>query len=171
MIVPDRGSSGTPTTTAFVETGKQPELFFLVAFLLTFGFVRTSTHMIRAQVSWWPGNVEVGGTHVHHLVFGIIIILVVGYDRDRDPAPDPWREILAVLFGIGAGADARRVRALAQPQGRLLGEGGPALDRRGDRRGDAGGDRDPRLPGSGSTSRTASRPASSRSSARPEEST
>jgi hypothetical protein len=51
-----------------VETGKQPELFVLVAFLLTFGFIRTSTHMIRAQVSWWPGNVSVGGTHVHHLV-------------------------------------------------------------------------------------------------------
>jgi len=87
---------------AFVETGKQAELFFLLAFLLTFGFVRLSTHMIRAQVSWWPGNVAVGGTHVHHLVFGIIIILVVGYVGIAIQPDDPWREILAVLFGIGA---------------------------------------------------------------------
>jgi hypothetical protein len=86
----------------FVETGKQPELFFLVAFLLTFGFVRLSTHMIRAQVSWWPGNVQVGGTHVHHLVFGIIIILVVGYLGIAIRLPTPGREVLAVLFGIGA---------------------------------------------------------------------
>jgi lysyl-tRNA synthetase class 2 len=87
---------------AFVETGKEAELFFLVSFLLTFGFVRLSTHMIRAQVSWWPGNVEVGGTHVHHLVFGIIIILVVGYVGIALRPPGPYREILAVLFGIGA---------------------------------------------------------------------
>jgi hypothetical protein len=86
----------------FVTTGKQPELFFLVAFLLTFGFVRLSTHMIRAQVSWWPGNVAVGGTHVHHLVFGIIIILVVGYIGIAIRLPTPGREVLAVLFGIGA---------------------------------------------------------------------
>src|SRR6266498_1346787 len=62
-----------------VETGKQPEFFLLLAFLASFGFIRTSAHMIRAQVKWWPGNVSVGGTHVHHLVWGIIAILVTGY--------------------------------------------------------------------------------------------
>lgn len=87
---------------AFVETGKQAELFFLVSFLLTFGFVRLSTHMIRANVSWWPGNVEVKGTHVHHLVFGILLILVVGYVGIAIAPGSPGREILAVLFGIGA---------------------------------------------------------------------
>ena len=87
---------------AFVETGKQAELFFFVTFLLTFGFIRLSTHMIRAQVSWWPGNVAVGGTHVHHLVFGIITCLIVGYVGIAIEPDDPWREILAVLFGIGA---------------------------------------------------------------------
>ena len=101
MTVPIAGL-GQAYQDAFVETGKQAELLFLVAFLLTFGFVRLSTHMIRAQVSWWPGNVSVGGTHVHHLVFGIIIILVVGYVGIAIQPGDPWREILAVLFGIGA---------------------------------------------------------------------
>ena len=28
--------------------------------------------MIRRPGSWWPGNVEVGGTHIHHLVWGIV---------------------------------------------------------------------------------------------------
>ena len=35
--------------------------------------------MIRAQVSWWPGNVQVGGTHIHHLVWGILLLLIFGY--------------------------------------------------------------------------------------------
>ena len=53
------------------DTGREPEFIFLAAFLLTFSFIRTSAHMINAGVSWWPGNVNVGGTHIHHLVWGI----------------------------------------------------------------------------------------------------
>jgi hypothetical protein len=88
---------------AFVETGKESELFFLVAFLLTFGFVRLSTHMIRAQVSWWPGNVEVGGTHIHHLFWGILLLLIFGYIGVTIAPGSPWHEIIAVVFGIGTG--------------------------------------------------------------------
>jgi hypothetical protein len=95
-------SLGSAYHDAFVETGKEAELFFLLAFLITFGFIRLSTHMIRANVSWWPGNVAVGGTHVHHLVFGIWIILVVGYVGVAIYPGAPLREVLAVLFGIGA---------------------------------------------------------------------
>ena len=68
------------------------------------GFIRTSAHLIRAQVSWWPGNVEVGGTHIHHLVWGICPYSCCGYMGVADRAPpSPWREIVAVLFGIGTG--------------------------------------------------------------------
>ena len=86
-----------------VETGKQPELFLLLAFLASFGFIRTSAHLIRAQVKWWPGNVSVGGTHIHHMVWGILAILVTGYVAIAIAPGSPGREILAVLFGIGAG--------------------------------------------------------------------
>lgn len=86
-----------------VDTGKQPELFLLVAFLLSFGFIRTSAHMIRAQVSWWPGNVEVGGTHIHHMVWGILLLLIVGYVGIALEPAARWREVIAVLFGVGAG--------------------------------------------------------------------
>ena len=54
-------SIGSLYERAIVDTGKEPELLFLVSFLITFGFIRTSAYMIRAQVSWWPGNVQVGG--------------------------------------------------------------------------------------------------------------
>jgi hypothetical protein len=86
-----------------VETGKQPELLLLVAFLASFGFIRTSAHLIRAQVKWWPGNVSVAGTHIHHLVWGILTILITGYVAIAVAPGSPLREILAVLFGIGAG--------------------------------------------------------------------
>lgn len=86
-----------------VDAGKQPELFLFLAFLLSFGFIRTSAHLIRAQVSWWPGNVEVKGTHIHHLVWGILLLLIVGYVGIAVEPESPWREVVAVLFGVGAG--------------------------------------------------------------------
>jgi len=86
-----------------VEQGREPELLFLVAFLVTFGFIRTSAHLIRAQVSWWPGNVEVGGTHIHHLVWGILLLLITGYVGVTVAPDSPWHELLAVLFGVGTG--------------------------------------------------------------------
>ena len=86
-----------------VDTGREAHFLFFVAFLLTFGFIRTSTHMIRAQVSWWPGNVQVGGTHIHHLVWGILLLLISGYVAVSVDPNSPWREIVAVLFGVGTG--------------------------------------------------------------------
>jgi hypothetical protein len=96
-------SVGSLYERAIVDTGRQPEFLFFVAFLVSFGFIRTSAHMIRAQVSWWPGNVNVGGTHIHHLVWGILLLLIAGYLGVTVAPGSPWHEILAVLFGIGTG--------------------------------------------------------------------
>jgi hypothetical protein len=84
--------------------GKETHFLILVAFVLSFGFIRTSAHMIRAQVSWWPGNVETkGGTHIHHLVWGILLLLVMGYLGIATNIPSPWFEFTAILFGVGMG--------------------------------------------------------------------
>jgi hypothetical protein len=84
--------------------GKELHFLILIAFVLSFGFIRTSAHMIRAQVSWWPGNVQTkGGTHVHHLVWGILLLLSMGYVGIASSLGTPWLEIVAVLFGIGMG--------------------------------------------------------------------
>ncbi|HEY6655094.1 MAG TPA: hypothetical protein VI028_13285 [Solirubrobacterales bacterium] len=96
-------SIGSAYQHGIVDTGREPHFLFFVAFLLTFGFIRTSTHMIRAQVSWWPGNVSVGGTHIHHLVWGILLILISGYIAVAIAPESPWREVVAVFFGIGTG--------------------------------------------------------------------
>jgi hypothetical protein len=60
--------------------------------------------MIRAQVSWWPGNVETkGGTHIHHLVWGILLLLSMGYVGISTELGSPWEELVAIGFGIGMG--------------------------------------------------------------------
>jgi lysyl-tRNA synthetase class 2 len=86
-----------------VDTGRLAAFLFFVALLGTFGFIRTSTHMIRAQVSWWPGNVSVGGTHIHHLVWGICAMMIFGYIGVVHQPDSPWREIVSVFFAIGMG--------------------------------------------------------------------
>jgi hypothetical protein len=84
--------------------GKELHFLILLAFLGSFGFIRTSAHMIRAQVSWWPGNVETkGGTHIHHLVWGILAMMVFGYVGIAVRPDSPWIEIVAIFFGIGMG--------------------------------------------------------------------
>jgi hypothetical protein len=84
--------------------GKEIHFLILVAFACSFGFIRGSAHMIRAQVSWWPGNVETkGGTHIHHLVWGILLLLVMGYLGLSTDLGSPWLELVAIAFGIGMG--------------------------------------------------------------------
>jgi hypothetical protein len=84
--------------------GKEIHFLVLVAFVCSFGFIRGSAHMIRAQVSWWPGNVQTkGGTHVHHLVWGILLLLCTGYVGLATDIESPWLELVAIGFGIGMG--------------------------------------------------------------------
>ena len=97
------GSVASAYREGIVDTGRETAFLFFVSFLVSFGFIRTSAHMIRAQVSWWPGNVSVGGTHIHHLVWGILLLLINGYVGVAIHPGDPWRDIVAVLFGIGTG--------------------------------------------------------------------
>jgi hypothetical protein len=84
--------------------GKEIHFLILAAFAITFGFIRTSAHLIRAQVSWWPGNVQTkGGTHIHHLVWGILLLLAMGYLGLAVDMGSPWHELTAIVFGIGMG--------------------------------------------------------------------
>jgi hypothetical protein len=84
--------------------GKETHFLILIAFVCSFGFIRTSAHMIKSQVSWWPGNVETkGGTHVHHLVWGILLLLSMGYVGISTDLGSPWFELTAIGFGIGMG--------------------------------------------------------------------
>jgi hypothetical protein len=91
------------SSVAFDQADQRAGLILLGSMLLSFGFIRFSTRMIRAEVSWWPGNVTPGGLHIHHLVFGIVAMMVAGFVAFVIQPYSPWFEILAGLFGIGVG--------------------------------------------------------------------
>src|SRR3954465_4331470 len=87
------------------ENHEQGVFLVLVAFLGSFAFIRMSTRIIRSEsVSWWPGNIESeSGVHVHHLVFGIVTMLISGALGFAFLGNSPVVELCAFGFGIGAG--------------------------------------------------------------------
>jgi lysyl-tRNA synthetase, class II len=91
------------TDTALDAADQRAGLILLGSMLLSFGFIRFSTRMIRAEVSWWPGNVTPGGLHIHHLVFGIVMMMVAGFGAFAVQPDSPWFEIIAGVFGAGMG--------------------------------------------------------------------
>jgi hypothetical protein len=91
------------TDTALDAADQRAGLILLGCMLLSFGFIRFSTRMIRAEVSWWPGNVTPGGLHIHHLVFGIVMMMVAGFGAFAVQPDSPWFEIIAGVFGAGMG--------------------------------------------------------------------
>jgi hypothetical protein len=74
----------------------------LVAFVLSFLAIRTSARLTRS-VSWWPGGVESGGVHIHHLVWGICLMMLCGFLAFAAPLEAPWWHFVAIGFGVGAG--------------------------------------------------------------------
>ena len=63
------------------EEGTRSGVIMLAATLLSFLVIRVSTRLMRSdKVPWWPGSiVSDGRLHVHHHVFGIIIMLLAGF--------------------------------------------------------------------------------------------
>jgi hypothetical protein len=89
-------------TTQILHTGRLPLFCFFVAFIAGFGFIRLSVRLIRAQVRWWPGNVTPGNLHIHHMVFGVVFMVVAGVAGLAAPQyPVGWRAAAAALFGLG----------------------------------------------------------------------
>ena len=84
---------------AVVEPGHQPALLLLVAFGVTFGITRFITHSIRSKRFRWLRDVEAGDTHIHHLVWGIVLLLVAGV---LAVIVQPPLEVTAIVFGVGA---------------------------------------------------------------------
>ena len=113
------------------EPAQRAGFILLGAFLASFLFIRTSARMIRSpKFAWWPGSVTTdSGLHLHHLVWGIVLLLLSGFLNFALGPTGVWLDVLAALFGIGAGLDARRVRTVDPPRRRLLVRAGPLLAR------------------------------------------
>ena len=74
-----------------------------LSFLLTFGVVRLITHEIRAG-NGPIHNVSAGGLHIHHLVWGILGLLLVGYLwlAELGTGRDWASRLTAAVFGLAA---------------------------------------------------------------------
>ncbi|MBV8932360.1 MAG: hypothetical protein JOZ47_12360 [Kutzneria sp.] len=87
-----------------VSTGpaQQRMLCFFVGLVITFLLIRVSVRLVRAGVRWWPGNIAAGGTHIHHVVFGVVAMALGGVVQlaASDDATG-WRLCAATLFGVG----------------------------------------------------------------------
>jgi hypothetical protein len=77
----------------------------LVGLVGSFAFIRMSARLMRSpRVPWWPGSVvSESGVHLHHLVWGIVTMMVAGTISFAGFAVSPIYEICAALFGVGMG--------------------------------------------------------------------
>jgi hypothetical protein len=90
----------------FLDTLPQRAGFVLMAmFLGTFLFIRTSARLMRSpKVPWWPGSVKTSsGLHLHHLVWGIVLLMFTGFLSFVVRQGSPRTEIVAGFFGVGMG--------------------------------------------------------------------
>lgn len=88
--------------------GRRERLFVAsVSFYLAFALVRSITHLIRAGMGPFH-NVAAGGLHIHHLVWGILLLLLAGYLWLNEIGTGTnrrshWVSILtSALYGVGA---------------------------------------------------------------------
>lgn len=83
------------------QDGKEPLVLLLLAFLITFTLTRLYTRLARIR-EWGSGNV--GGVHLHHMVIGIIIVLLAGLAAVASGPNTDGRgfELIGIAFGIGA---------------------------------------------------------------------
>lgn len=78
-----------------------------VSFFITFLGVRLLVYSITHHIGPF-GWVMVGGRHIHHLVWGILLLLLVGYadmaeiGNGSSPASIFASRLIAVSYGIGA---------------------------------------------------------------------
>jgi lysyl-tRNA synthetase class 2 len=75
---------------------------FTLGLLLTFLGVRINTRLIRAKVKWWFHDIESGGgLHVHHMVIGVVLMVVTGLVLIAVAPQGLWLQLCAFIFGAG----------------------------------------------------------------------
>ncbi|MFD8144358.1 hypothetical protein [Streptomyces sp. NPDC059708] len=85
-----------------VEPGKLPLLLALLSFVLSFLVTRVITRLIRAGRGPFK-NITPGGLHVHHVVPGVVLVIIGGFGAVGSGGHSFGAGLSAVLFGLGAG--------------------------------------------------------------------
>ena len=84
-----------------IAAGKLPLMLCFLAFVVTFVTTRTITRMIRDGRGPFRNQVTAGGTHIHHSVPGIILLIIGAFTAVGGPGSLGWRAFAAVAVGIG----------------------------------------------------------------------
>jgi hypothetical protein len=82
--------------------GSGAAFLVLSAFVVSFLAIRSSARLSRG-VSWWPGSVRSGDVHIHHLVWGICLMMLSGFLSFIAAPGTAWEHVVAIGFGVGAG--------------------------------------------------------------------
>ncbi len=88
-----------------VKQCREERLLIATSFLVMFGIVRFITTSIKdRRFTWLFHNIgSSSGTHIHHLVFGIVGLLIAGYISAAFTNDRPWgRRAVAILYGVSA---------------------------------------------------------------------
>ncbi|MEO3829252.1 hypothetical protein [Actinomadura sp. B10D3] len=86
-----------------VATGRLPLFGFFVAFIITFVLTRINVRLIRANVRWWFRNITAGDLHIHHVVFGVVLMLLGGVASLAVPDAYVGLDLVAAaVFGMGS---------------------------------------------------------------------
>ena len=75
--------------------------FMLGSFIVVFLGTRLIVRLIRAGKGPFR-NQAIGGVHLHHLVWGIFLMLIAGVGEFTYQPDGPWLYVLAAAFGAGA---------------------------------------------------------------------
>ena len=86
-----------------VNVPRERMLFASGGFYIAFAAVRVITHAIRAGRGPFH-DISAGGRHIHHLVWGILLLLLVGYCWLWQVSQKRhfWSRFLAFVYGVGA---------------------------------------------------------------------
>jgi hypothetical protein len=85
-----------------IAAGKLPLMLCFLAFVATFAVTRTITRLIRDGRGPFRNQVTASGTHVHHSVPGIILLIIGAFTAIGGPEGAlGWRSFAAIAIGIG----------------------------------------------------------------------
>lgn len=98
-------ASGVKVTAGEGGSSLRPMMWMFLAILITFLVTRTVTRLIRSGsgASAGLGDVRIAGTHVHHQVFGILIIIGTGIVLISETPRGAALDAAAAVFGVGVG--------------------------------------------------------------------
>jgi hypothetical protein len=84
-----------------IAAGKLPLMLCFLAFVVTFVLTRTITRMIRDGRGPFRNQVTASGTHSHHSVPGIILLIIGAFTAAGGPGSPGWRSFAALAAGTG----------------------------------------------------------------------